>query len=101
VPRLSFTGLRAVVRAALFCLAVLLLFEYDRVRRFELGLRIVISFGFCGITCRHHRSPTSAIKPAGQDRGTRLSTGTGHTTALFVQQSQSFLDNVIAGLGQS
>jgi hypothetical protein len=62
-----FTGLRAVVRAALFCLAVLLLFEYDRVRRFELGLRIAISFGFCGITCRHHRSPTSAIKPAGQD----------------------------------
>jgi hypothetical protein len=34
-----------------------------------LGLRIGISFGFCGITCCHHRSPTSAIKPAGQDPG--------------------------------
>src|SRR5512139_3208497 len=40
VPRLSLTGLWAVVCAGLFCLAGLLLFEYDRVRRFELGLRI-------------------------------------------------------------
>ena len=27
----------------------------------------------------------------------RLSTGTGHTSALFARKSQSFLDNVIAG----
>jgi hypothetical protein len=29
----------------------------------------------------------------------RLSTGTGHTSALFAWKSQSFLDNVVAGFG--
>jgi hypothetical protein len=62
-------------------------------------LCIGISFGFRGVFRRHHRSPTSAIEPAGQDPGTRLSTGTGYTSALFARKSQSFPDNVIAGFG--
>src|SRR5262245_59171926 len=33
------------------------------------------------------------------DPGVCLSTGTGHTSALFAQKSQSFLDNVVAGFG--
>ena len=33
------------------------------------------------------------------DPGMCLSTGTGHTTALFARKSQSFLDNVVAGFG--
>src|SRR5215469_3286853 len=81
----------------MFCLAVLLLLVCDGVRRFALDLFIGISFGFRGVTRRHHRSPTSAIEPAGQDPGMCLSTGTGHTSALFARKSQSFLDNVIAG----
>src|SRR5262249_9428080 len=97
VPRLGLTSLCGVVcAAALFVLAVLLLLERDWARRFE-SLRIGISFGFRGVPRRHHRSPTSAIEPAGQDPGMRLSTGTDHTSALFAWKSQSFLDNVIAG----
>ena len=95
VPRLGLTVLCGVVcAAALFCLAVLRLLECNGVRRFELDLFIGISFGFRG---RYHRSPTSAVEPAGQDPGMRLSTGTGHTSALFARKSQSLLDNVIAG----
>src|SRR5262245_35445923 len=98
MPRLGLTVLGGVVWAvALFCVAVLLLLECDGVRRFALGLCIGISFGFRGVLRRHHRSPTSAIEPAGQDPGMRLLTGTGHTSALFARKSQSFLDNVIAG----
>jgi hypothetical protein len=46
---------------------------------------------------RHHRSPTSANKPAGQDPEVQPSLGAGHSTALCAQKSQSFLDNLIAG----
>jgi hypothetical protein len=42
-----------------------------------------ISFGGYGILHRHHRSPTSATKPAGQDPEARLSPGTLRSTALF------------------
>jgi len=54
-----------------------------------------------GISRRHHRSPTSAIKPAGQDPETRLSLGIECSTAPMAQKSQFFLDNLIAGLDQS
>jgi hypothetical protein len=50
--------------------------------------------------CRHHHDPTLAMQPAGQDPKARLVPGTGHTTAPFKDECQSFLDNVIAGLGQ-
>ena len=49
---------------------------------------------------RHHRSPTSANKPAGQDPKTRLGARNGVSTALFARERQSFLDNLIAGLAQ-
>src|SRR4051812_40049172 len=48
----------------------------------------------------HHRSPISAIKPAGRDLGAPLRARNGHTTALSGDECQSFLDNVIADLGQ-
>src|SRR5216684_4905706 len=44
----------------------------------------------------HHRSPTSAIRPAGQDLGAPSAPGIDDTTAPIVAESQSFLDNVIA-----
>src|SRR5262245_51354726 len=44
----------------------------------------------------HHRRPTSATKPAGQDLWTRLAPTIGASTAPFSPESQSFLDNVIA-----
>src|SRR5215472_4501082 len=70
------------------------LLERNGVRRFALDLFIGISFGSAA---SHHRSPTSAFEPAGQDPGMCQSTGTGHTSALFARKSQSFLDNVIVG----
>jgi hypothetical protein len=60
-----------------------------------------ISFGCYGILHRHHRSPTSATKPAGQDPEARLSPGTLRSTALFALRSQSFLDNLIADFCRS
>ena len=47
----------------------------------------------------HHRSPTSAVKPAGQDLGTPSASGMADTTAPNAAECQSFLDNLIAGLG--
>jgi len=46
---------------------------------------------------RHHRSPTSATKPAGQDLGAPLAPGIADSTAPIAGECQSFLDNVIAG----
>ena len=39
----------------------------------------------------HRRSPTSAMKPAGQDLGVPLAPEAAITTALFAAESQSFL----------
>jgi Transposase IS116/IS110/IS902 family len=39
------------------------------------------------------------MQPAGQDPEARRARD-GHSTALFAAECQSFLDNVIAGLGQ-
>ena len=47
----------------------------------------------------HHRSPISAIKPAGQDLGAPLAPGIDDSTAPIAAECQSFLDNVIAGFG--
>ncbi len=49
----------------------------------------------------HHRSPASAIEPAGQDPGACQRPGTDRSTALFEEEGQSFLDNFIACLGNS
>jgi hypothetical protein len=48
----------------------------------------------------HRRSPALAMQPAGQDPEARPCARNGHSTALFAEECQSFLDNVIAGLGQ-
>jgi hypothetical protein len=48
---------------------------------------------------RHHHSPISVMQPAGQDPETRLNVRNGYSTALFTDECQSFLENVIAGLG--
>lgn len=45
----------------------------------------------------HHRSPASAMEPAGQDPGACQRPGTDQSTALFEEEGQSFLDNFIAG----
>src|SRR5260370_34472261 len=48
---------------------------------------------------RHHRSPPSANKPAGQDLGAPLALGIDDSTALLAAKCQCFLDNVIAQFG--
>jgi hypothetical protein len=62
-------------------------------------LRIEISFGFAAPPAATTEAPPRPLSRRGRDPGTRLSTRTGHTTALFAQKSQSFLDNVVAGFG--
>src|SRR5215204_3415680 len=44
----------------------------------------------------HHRRPTSATKPAGQDLRAHFAPGIGDSTAPLSPERQSFLDNVIA-----
>ena len=46
---------------------------------------------------RHHRRPTSAMKPAGQDPGAQMPLGTAPITAPAGAEGQSFLGNVVAG----
>jgi hypothetical protein len=41
------------------------------------------------------------MQPAGQDPEDALRARNGHSTALFAYECQSFLDNLIAGLGRS
>jgi len=42
-----------------------------------------------------------AMQPAGQGSRGATRARNGHTTALFASECQSFLDNVIAGFGQT
>ena len=49
---------------------------------------------------RHRRSPTLAMQPAGQDPEAAPGARNGHSTAPFADECQSFLDNVMAGLGR-
>src|SRR5439155_1970031 len=49
----------------------------------------------------HHRSPISAIRPAGQDLGAPSAPGIDDTTAPIAAECQSFLDNVIAQCGRT
>jgi hypothetical protein len=63
------------------------------------SLRQRISFGFAASFAATTEAPPRLLSRRGRDPGTRRSTGTGHTTALFAQKSQSFLDNVVAGFG--
>ena len=66
----DFVGLREVVRVALLRSFALPPLEAAAARRFDFEFVIGISFGSAAFLCRHHRSPTSALKPAGQDPDT-------------------------------
>jgi hypothetical protein len=44
----------------------------------------------------HHRSPTSATKPAGQDSGRSRVAGIVASTAPLAMEVQSFMDHLIA-----
>jgi hypothetical protein len=56
--------------------------------------------GCCGVVCRHHHSPTVALQAGGAESRGAPGARNGRSTALFTYECQSFLDNVIAGLGQ-
>jgi hypothetical protein len=66
-----------------------------RVDRFLANFDIEILRSVRGVA-PHHRSPTSAAKPAGQDLGTPSASGMADTTAPNTAECQSFLDNLIA-----
>src|SRR3981189_1087994 len=46
----------------------------------------------------HHRSPTSANKPAGQDSWALMTPGLHDSTAPIADKCQSFLDNVVGSV---
>ena len=69
--------------------------------RFFADFDIEILRSVHGGVAPHHRSPASAIKPAGQDPGAPQAPGTDDSTALFAEECQSFLDNFIAGFSRA
>ena len=68
----------------------------DAADRFFADFDIEILHSVDGGIAPHHRSPTSAIKPAGQDLGAPSAPGIDDSTAPIAAECQSFLDNVIA-----
>src|SRR5262245_19570002 len=92
--------LRALVRLTLLRLWVLLSPARDVDLRFAAALVIGISF-----QCAATIAVTTEAPPQRSSRRGRLpkrmpAPGTGHSTALSARRSQSFLDNLIAGLGR-
>ena len=65
--------------------------------RFFAGLGIEILHSVCGVT-PHHRSPTSAIAPAGQDLGAPSAPGIVDSTAPIRADCQSFLEAPVHSL---
>src|SRR5436190_593132 len=61
----------------------------------DIAIGILLLVRFCGGIAPHHRSPTSAMEPAGQDPKSRVALGTGDSTAPMAARCQSFLDNNI------
>jgi hypothetical protein len=61
---------------------------------------IEILLRFKASSSPHHRSPTSAMEPAGQDPKAQFSPGTEDSTALFSQICQSILSNLVAELAK-
>src|SRR5437660_364256 len=57
--------------------------------------------GWCGVVCRHHRSPTSAMRPAGQDPEARLMPGTVTVPLCSQTNASPFWIMFIAGFGQT
>ena len=64
----------------------------------DIGIGILDSV--YGGVAPHHRSPTSANKPAGQDSWALMRSGPDDSTAPIADECQSFLDNVVAQLGR-
>jgi hypothetical protein len=72
----------------------------------DLGKRFFADFGIgildsvYGGVAPHHRSPTSANKPAGQDSWAFMAPGLDDSTAPIADECQSFLDHVVAQFGR-
>src|SRR5829696_1051921 len=64
--------------------------------RFFADLAIEILLGFDHDLWPHHRSPTSASRPAGRDLKALLGRLVKDSTALLGADRQSFLSNVVA-----
>jgi hypothetical protein len=65
----------------------------------DFGIGILHSV-YGGVAPHHHRSPTSANKPAGQDSWALMRPGLDDSTAPIADECQPFLDNVVAGFWQ-
>src|SRR6266478_1576447 len=74
---------------------------YGAAERFLTDFDIKILRSAKAASIPHHRSPTSAIRPAGQDLGAPSAPGIDDTTAPIAAECQSFLDNVIAQCGRT
>jgi hypothetical protein len=92
--------LRAVVRLTLLRVLILLSLARDAGVRFDFALVIGISFSCAATIAATTEAPPQQKKPAGQDPEAQPAPGTGHSTARSARRSQSFLDNLIAGLGR-
>ena len=72
----------------------------------DLGERFFEDFGIgilhsvYGGVAPHHRSSTSANKPAGQDSWAFMTPGFDDSTAPIADECQYFLDNVVAQFGR-
>jgi hypothetical protein len=65
--------------------------------RFDFALVIGIPSGCTASIAVTTEAPHQLTSRRGQDPEAHPTLGTGHSTALFAQRSQSFLDNLIAG----
>jgi len=85
-----------------FCGAVAALpVAYGAAERFLTDFDIKILRSAKAASTPHHRSPTSAIRPAAQDLGASSAPGIDNSTAPIAAECQSFLDNVIAQCGRA
>ena len=71
----------------------------DLDERFFADCGIGILHSVYGGVAPHHRSPTTANKPAGQDSWALMRPGFDDSTAPIPDECQSFLDNVVAQFG--
>src|SRR5258708_6539303 len=78
-------GFAAVARAAV-----------DLDERFFADFGIGILHSVYGGVAPHHRSPTSANKPAGEDSWALMTPALDDSSAPIPDECQSFLDNVVA-----
>ena len=92
--------LRALVRLTSLRLRVLLSSARDVGLRFAVALVIGISFSCAATIAVTTEAPPQRRSRRGRILKRRPAPGTRHSTALSARRSQSFLDNLIAGLGR-